>query len=125
MLAAAPDALAAARNGMIAMSWANFNKYTQWVRNKNYFYLTSPGDAQTTILHPGSNFSVYPVHGLTGSNRIFISKKDNFFIGTDLISDYSSFKMWYSQDNQEVRMKCQYRIGAQTGADPIISNGLA
>jgi hypothetical protein len=37
MLAAAPDALAAARNGMIAMSWANFNKYTQWVRNKNYF----------------------------------------------------------------------------------------
>jgi hypothetical protein len=28
-------------------------------------------------------------------------------------------------DNQEVRMKSQFRIGAQTGVDQIVSNGLA
>jgi hypothetical protein len=109
---------------MICLSWANFNKYTQWLRNKNYFYF-EPGNGQAAILHPGSTFQVVPVHGLTGSNRIFISKKSNFFIGTDLVSDYSQFKLWYSLDNQEVRMKCQFRIGAQTGVDQIISNGLA
>ena len=124
MLAAGEDYLLAARDGMICMSWANFNKYTQWLRNKNYFYF-EPGNGQAAILHPGSTFQVVPVHGLTGSNRIFISKKSNFFIGTDLVSDYSQFKMWYSMDNQEVRMKCQFRIGAQTGVDQIISNGLA
>ena len=124
MLAAGEDYLLAARDGMICMSWANFNKYTQWLRNKNYFYF-EPGNGQTAILHPGSMFQVIPVHGLQGSNRIFISKKSNFFIGTDLVSDYSQFKMWYSLDNQEVRMKCQFRIGAQTGVDQIISNGLA
>jgi len=106
------------------MSWANFNKYTQWLRNKNYFYF-APGNGQEAILHPGSMFQVIPVHGLNGSNRIFIGKKANFFIGTDLVSDYSQFKMWYSMDNQEVRMKCQFRIGAQTGVDQIISNNLA
>jgi hypothetical protein len=106
------------------MSWASFNKYTQWLRNKNYFYF-APGNGQEAILHPGSMFQVIPVHGLNGSNRIFIGKKSNFFIGTDLVSDYSQFKMWYSLDNQEVRMKCQFRIGAQTGVDQIISNNLA
>jgi hypothetical protein len=125
LIAALPDAIAAAKDGIVAMSWSNFRKYTIWVRDKNYFYLTSPGDGQTGILHPGSNFMVLPVHGLTGSNRIFTSKKSNFYIGTDLLTDFSSFKMWYSMDNQIVRMKCQYRIGAQTGADVIASNGLA
>ena len=124
MLAQGEDYLLAAKDGAIFMSWANFNKYTQWLRNKNYFYF-APGDGQAVILHPGSTFQVIPVHGLTGSNRIFISKKSNFFIGTDLVSDYSQFKMWYSMDNQEVRMKSQFRIGAQTGVDQILSNGLA
>jgi hypothetical protein len=125
MLEQAPDYLAAAKNGAIFMSWSNFRNYTVWVRNKNFFYLQTPGDGQAKILHPGSNFEVIPVHGLTGSDRIFIGKKDTFYIGTDLVSDYSSFKMWYSMDNQEVRMKAQFRIGAQTGVDAIISNGLA
>jgi hypothetical protein len=124
MLAQGEDYLLAAKDGAIFMSWASFNKYTQWLRNKNYFYF-APGDGQAVILHPGSTFQVIPVHGLTGSNRIFISKKSNFFIGTDLVSDYSQFKMWYSMDNQEVRMKSQFRIGAQTGVDQILSNGLA
>jgi len=124
MLAAGEDYLLAAKDGAIFMSWASFNKYTQWLRNKNYFYF-APGNGQEAILHPGSMFQVIPVHGLNGSNRIFIGKKSNFFIGTDLVSDYSQFKMWYSMDNQEVRMKCQFRIGAQTGVDQIISNNLA
>ena len=125
LIASLPDAIAAAKDGIVAMSWSNFRKYTIWVRDKNYFYLANPGDGQTGILHPGSNFMVIPVHGLTGSNRIFTSKKSNFYVGTDLLTDFSSFKMWYSMDNQIVRMKCQYRIGAQTGADIIASNGLA
>ena len=124
MLAQGEDYLLAAKNGAIFMSWANFNKYTQWLRNKNYFYF-APGNGQEAILHPGTMFEVRPVHGLNGSNRIFIGKKDTFYVGTDLVSDYSGFKMWYSMDNQEVRMKCQFRIGAQTGVDQIISNNLA
>ena len=46
-------------------------------------------------------------------------------MGTDLVSDCGQFKMWYSLDNQQVRMKCQFRVGVQTGVDQIISNGLA
>lgn len=125
MLAQAEDYLAAARDGAIFMSYPLFRNYTVWLRNKNYFYLANPGDGAASILHPGSAFEVIPVHGLTGSNRIFIGKKSNFYIGTDLVSDYSSFLMWWSMDNQEVRMKSQFRIGAQTGVDQIISNDLA
>lgn len=124
MLAQGEDYLLAATDGMICMSWANFTKYTQWLRNKNYFYYDA-GNGQTPILHPGTLFQIVPVRGLNGSNRIFISKKNNFFMGTDLVSDYGQFKMWYSLDNQQVRMKCQFRIGVQTGVDQILSNGLA
>ena len=124
MLAAGEDYLLAAQDGMICMSWANFTKYTQWLGNKNYFYYDA-GNGQTPILHPGTLFQIVPVRGLNGSNRIFISKKNNFFMGTDLVSDYGQFKMWYSLDNQQVRMKCQFRIGVQTGVDQILSNGLA
>lgn len=124
MLAQGEDYLLAAKDGFIAMSWANFTKYTQWLRNKNYFYYDA-GNGQSAILHPGTLFEIRPVHGLIGSNRIFISKKSNFFIGTDLVSDYSKFLMWHSMDNQEVRMKCQFRLGTQTGADQILSNGMA
>jgi hypothetical protein len=124
MLAQGEDYLLAAKDVAIFMSWSNFNKYTQWLRNKNYFYF-APGNGQDVILHPGSMVQVIPTHGLQNSNRIFITKKSNCFVGTDLTSDYSKFLMWYSMDNQEVRMKCQFRIGAQTGVDQIISNGLA
>jgi hypothetical protein len=124
MLAQGEDYLLAAQDGFIALSWANFTKYTQWLRNKNYFYYDA-GNGQTPILHPGTLFQIVPVRGLNGSNRIFISKKNNFFMGTDLVSDYGQFKMWYSLDNQQVRMKCQFRIGVQTGVDQILSNGLA
>ena len=124
MLASGEDYLLAAQDGFICMSWANFTKYTQWLRNKNYFYYDA-GNGQTPILHPGTLFQIVPVRGLNGSNRIFISKKNNFFMGTDLVSDYGQFKMWYSLDNQQVRMKCQFRVGVQTGVDQILSNGMA
>lgn len=124
MLAEGEDYLLAAKDVAIFMSYSNFNKYTQWLRNKNYFYF-APGNGQDVILHPGSMAQVIPTHGLQGSNRIFITKKSNCFVGTDLVSDYSKFLMWHSMDNQEVRLKCQFRIGTQTGVDQIISNGLA
>jgi hypothetical protein len=124
MLAQGEDYLLAAKDVACFMSWSNFNKYTQWLRNKNYFYF-DPGNGQQVLLHPGSMVQIIPTHGLQGSNRIFIGKKSNFYIGTDLVSDYSKFLAWWSMDNQIVRYKCQFRIGAQTGVDQIISNGLA
>lgn len=124
MLAQGEDYLLAAKDGFIVLSWANFTKYTQWLRNKNYFYYDA-GNGQSAIMHPGTMFQVVPTHGLQGSNRIFITKKSNCFVGTDLVSDFSKFLLWHSMDNQEVRLKCQFRLGAQTGVDQIISNGMA
>jgi hypothetical protein len=123
--AVAGNAVLAEENN-IYLSPADYQAYLQSLRTLNLFHydITTAKDI-TSILHPGSMFQVIPVHGLNGSNRIFIGKKSNFFIGTDLVSDYSGFKLWWSQDNQEVRMKCQFRIGAQTGVDQIISNNLA
>jgi len=33
------------------------------------------------------------------------------FLGTDLTSDFEQFKVWYSQDNDEVRSLLRWRIG--------------
>lgn len=125
LLADLPDAVYAADDTAVFMSYGLFRNYTVWVREKNYFYLNNPGNGVTSILHPGTSIQVIPVHGLTGSNRIFTTRKSNLFIGTDLVSDYSQFKAWYSLDNQEVRIKLQWRMGAQTGVDQISSNCLA
>ena len=52
------------------------------------------------------------VGGLAGRNFKFLTRSSNLIMGTDLTSDFDEFKVWYSQDNDEVRASMKWAIGA-------------
>ena len=111
MVAKIPSDIVGLDNLTAFLSPAEFQNYLIDLRNKNYFHYTADFDFEAGINHPGTSVRVRPITGLQGSTRKFIAPADVFVIGTDMLSDYESFKMWWSDDNQEVRYVAKFKLG--------------
>ena len=83
------------------------------LKNANLFHYV--GDAAQTMemVYPGSNMKLIAVGGLNGTNKIVAGSLSNFFMGTDLIDEQEEVKMWYSIDNDEVRVRFTFKAGVQ------------
>jgi hypothetical protein len=111
------------------MSEQQFKCYLTAVRNVNNFYIDSSVNklgSVYTILHPQTNYRVVGVPGLNGSNLIVLGPQQYFLVGTDLTSDEDSFRAWWSQDFQEVRMMVAWKLGTAIAFPQFfVTNGLA
>ena len=92
-----------------------YRTYATALRNANLFAYTGAEDQgqQFSQMVPGTNVRMIAVRGLNGTNKFFISTKSNLYFGTDLLNDYENFELWYSLDNQEVRMASKWKMGVQ------------
>ncbi len=54
-----------------------------------------------------------PIFEVFSNNRIVAGSLSNFFMGTDLIDEQEEVKMWYSIDNDEVRVRFTFKAGVQ------------
>jgi hypothetical protein len=90
-----------------------YRTYATALRNANLFFYSGAEDQgqQFSQMVPGTNVRMIAVRGLNTSNKFFISSKSNMFFGTDLLNDYENFELWYSLDNQEVRMAAKWKLG--------------
>ena len=90
-----------------------YRTYSTALRNANLFAYTGAEDQgeQFSQMVPGTNVRLIAVKGLNGTNKFFISTKSNLYFGTDLLNDYENFELWYSLDNQEVRMASKWKQG--------------
>jgi len=70
------------------------------------------GEANSFAVHPNSTVKVYPTIGLAGSGRVVIGPADYFVVGFDLMSDHEKLDMWWSRDNDEIRIRGNYNYGA-------------
>lgn len=96
-------------------SYADFRTYAKALRDANLFHYTgaeNQGD-DFSMMVPGTNVRVYAVRGLNGQGRFAIASASNLYVGTDLLSDAEDFKIFYSQDNDEVRFLAKWKIGVQ------------
>lgn len=66
-----------------------------------------------SIILPGTNMRVVSVPGLDGSDNVYTGIATDFVIGTDLESDFDEFKIWYSMDDDILKMRSKYRLGVQ------------
>lgn len=99
---------------MIYMSQAQFKCYLTALRNVNNFHFTEPTLGQVyEVFHPQTNYKVVGVPGLNGSDLIVIGPMQYMLVGTDLTSDEDSFRAWWSQDFQEVRIMSAWKLGTQ------------
>jgi hypothetical protein len=114
---------------VIFMSEQQFKCYLTAVRNVNNFYIDSSVNklgSVNSIKHPQTAYTVAGVPGLNGSNLIVLGASQYFLIGTDLVSDEDSYRAWYSQDFQEVRMMVAWKLGTAIAFPQFfVTNGLS
>lgn len=89
-----------------------FKKYTTALRNSNLFHYAADADGMEIVI-PATNVRMIAVGGLGGTNRMFLARLANFFVGTDLANEEEEYRFWYSLDNDEVRFRATMKYGVQ------------
>ena len=109
-----PNAIADREDLIVWMSMANYRKYLINLRTANYFHF-SPDAADMTeyvTFHPGTNIRVVGTNGIN-TNGVYMGPAEYQIVGVDLMSDEERLDIFYSRDNDEVRVRANFKVGAQ------------
>lgn len=120
-----PADIAEAEDLVLFVGIDTFKKYTTALRNSNLFHYAADAEGMEIVI-PATNVRMIAVGGLSGTNRMFLSRLSNMFVGTDLANEEEDFRFWYSLDNNEVRFRATMKYGVQISfPDQLISFKLA
>lgn len=109
---AAPADIADADDLVLFVGIDTFKKYTTALRASNLFHYVADSEGME-IMIPATNVKMIAVGGLNGTNRMFLARLSNMFVGTDLANEEEEYRFWYSQDNDEVRFRATMKYGVQ------------
>lgn len=122
-------------NKVVFCSFAFYDAYMNYLRSQNvYMYANSEfknGGYVTTI--PGTDIQLISTVALdslvnntiaTGEALVY-TYADNLVAGTDMMDDEEKFDIFYSRDNDEVRVNIQWKIGVATRFGEDIVRGYA
>jgi hypothetical protein len=112
MYNAAPADIADADDLVLFVGIDTFKKYTTALRASNLFHYVADSEGME-IMIPATNVKMIAVGGLNGTDRMFLGRLSNFFVGTDLANEEEELKFWYSEDNDEVRFRACFKYGVQ------------
>lgn len=115
----------------VFMSIPNFRKYIVWLRTQNNYHF-DPAAVTNRInllemMHPfNPNVKVVGVVGLGSSNRIVFGPAKHIVIGTDLLSDFSDFQLWYDINDDKLKHRVVTKLGVNIAYPEFwVSNELA
>ena len=115
-----PADIATADDLVLFVGIDTFKKYTTALRAANLFHYAADAVGMELVI-PATNVKMIAVGGLDGTNRMFLARLNNLFVGTDLANDEENFTMWFSRDNDEVRFRATMKYGVQFAfADQIV-----
>jgi hypothetical protein len=81
--------------------------------NDNRYFGNVAIDADNGFILPATNVRVQGFDVLNGTNKAIAGTGDLLFVGTDLQDDMAQLIYWWSEDNQEIRTRIQFRLGTQ------------
>ena len=113
MCNARPAKVKSAANQVLFIGTDNFDKYVDTLNAKNLYHVNATDWANYTTSIAGKNVTLVGVHGLDGTNRMFLGVKDNFFLGFDLQNDEEEFDMWYDKKDDKVYYRVKFKRGLQ------------
>ena len=113
LIALLPSAALASNDLVAYMSRPNFLALMNELREKNYYHVESGDLNSMEMTYPYSNIKVVGVSGFGSVNSVVIANQSNLFVGTDLESELTDSKFWFSADNMEHRFHFGARIGVQ------------
>lgn len=108
-----PAAVAAKDDLVCFLGVDNFKLMLINLKNANLFHYVADAAQTMEMVYPGTNMKLIAVGGLNGTNKLVAGSLSNFFMGTDLIDENEEVKMWYSIDNDEVRVRFTFKAGVQ------------
>jgi hypothetical protein len=89
-----------------------FDKAVTNMFNLNMFnYTQETGTYEMTL--PTKGVKLVGVHGLDGTNRMFLMRASNITWGTDMEGDFEEFEIWYSKDDRNIKYSVQFARGVQ------------
>jgi hypothetical protein len=72
----------------------------------------NPQDSQaSSFILPGTNVEVVSVNGLNTTGDAYAISLGNIAMAVDLVDEENSYKMWYSEDNNDVRYRVEFKMG--------------
>lgn len=93
------------------MDWLRKASIQSYNDNRPMFNFVIDDENGFTL--PTTNVRVQGFDELNATNKLLAGSALNMVIGTDLQDDITSLKVWWSEDNQEIRSNLIFRIGAQ------------
>lgn len=112
-----PSALAGQTDLEFVCGWDTFRKLLQALFTQNNFHYgaTEEGNpyASGTIIVPTFGLRVTALHGLTGTNRIHLTRKSNYVIGTDMANEYETLDVWYEKMENVIVARIAAKLGTQ------------
>ena len=127
MIASVPSDIADRTDLSVWMSVANFRKYTAALRKAINFYFDPNSientDGMLSMAFPFNNVVVRGTVGLNGSDRIVLMADAHVAIGTDLLSDFTEFQLWYDIAKDALSHRISTKLGVQVAFPQyIVSN---
>jgi hypothetical protein len=108
-----PEAILDKDDLVLFVGMDTFRLYEQAIYDGNLFHYQGENDNKSLPLVGSSSVRVEGVQGLTGTDRMFLGRASNFYIGVDLEGDEEQFDMWYSQDDRIMKFAVAFKRGTQ------------
>lgn len=80
-------------------------------REKNMFSYNPQDSQAASFILPATNVEVVSVNGLNGTGDAYAISLSNMALACDLVDEEGSYKMWYSEDNNDVRYRVEFKLG--------------
>ena len=98
------------------MSVGKFRQFVADVRTSNSYYF-DPASVQNRggileMVYPFQNIKVVGTTGIN-SNRIVLGPARHIVAGTDLMSDFSEFQLWYDINSDQLKHRISTKLGVQ------------
>ena len=97
------------------MSVSKFRQFVSNVRSANSFYFDPAAISNRggilEMAYPFQNIKVVGTVGLQGSNRIVLGPAKQIVAGTDLMSVFSEFQLWYDINTDQLRHRISTKLG--------------
>lgn len=125
VVAAIPSDVIDAEDMTLFIGYDSYRVYAKALRDANLFAYTgqeNQGEDFSQMV-PGTNVKVVAVKGLNSQSTVICTPASNLYMGTDLVSDMEDFKIFFSEDNDEMRLRAKFKIGFNYAVSEFVVRG--
>lgn len=99
--------------GEIYVSPARFRGFMQEMVAGNFYHYNPGNEEAGEFILPGSNVKVVRTSGLAGKTEIVGTFAKNLYYGTDLENAAEEIRVWYSADDDVIKIAAKWNMGVQ------------